>query len=102
MLVSSGVKSNHAYSDACGGQNRNHKMVMMWMHIVNSLDIETVDHYFMASGHSYLPNDQDFGVIERAKPKTQEVFVPAHWHTIIETAKRCSPKFKVVKMASSD
>ena len=28
---------------------------------------EVIDHRFMMSGHSYLPNDRDFGGIEKAK-----------------------------------
>jgi len=28
-----GVRVINAYSDACGGQNRNYKIVLMWMHL---------------------------------------------------------------------
>ena len=51
------------YSDACGGQNRNINVVCMWMHIAASSNFSynVVDHKFMVSGHSYLPNDRDFG-----------------------------------------
>ena len=57
------------YSDSCGGQNRNINLVCLWMHIVSSPEysISQIDHKFMVSGHSYLPNDRDFASIETAK-----------------------------------
>ena len=64
-----GVQYITAYSDACGGQNRNRKMVLMWMHICNISEVQEINHKFMTSGHSYLPNDSDFGLIERETRK---------------------------------
>ena len=57
------------YNDSCGGQNRNINLVCLWMHIVASSDysITQINQKFMVSGHSYLPNDCDFGSIETAK-----------------------------------
>ena len=67
------------FSDSCGGQNRNIKVAMMWMYITQTASIQKIDHKFMTSGHSYLPNDADFGIIERSKPKSTELFVPQQW-----------------------
>ena len=52
------VKHLIAFSDACGGQNRNIYMVCMWLHIVASDDYPytLIDHKFMVSEHSYLPS----------------------------------------------
>jgi hypothetical protein len=86
-----GVRHVTAYSDACGGQNRNHKIALFWMHICNSSDIEVINHKFMVSGHSYLPNDSDFGVVERATNKSSELFVPEKWYSLIEKCKRKKP-----------
>ena len=46
------------FSDACGGQNRNIKIACLWLYVVASPDFSytTVDHKFMISGHSYLPD----------------------------------------------
>ena len=51
------------YSDSCGGQNRNIYMVCSLLYIVSSADFPftQIDHKFMVPGHSYLPNDRDFG-----------------------------------------
>ena len=52
-----------AYSDSCGGQNRNIKMALFWSHIVSTLPITEINYKFMVTGHSFLPNDQDNEVI---------------------------------------
>ena len=67
------------YSDACSGQNRNIHIVSMCMHIVAEYSFKTIDHKFMVSGHSYLPNDRDFGSIEIAWKKTAHIYVPEDW-----------------------
>ena len=92
-----GVRVINAYSDACGGQNRNYKIVLMWMHLCKSTEITEINHRFMVSGHSYLPNDADFGIIERASRKTTNMYVPEHWSRLIETCNRKKP-FRVVRM----
>ena len=57
------------YSNSCGGQNRNMNMVCFWMYIVASSEFHftVIHHKIMLSGHSYLPNDRDFGGIEAAR-----------------------------------
>ena len=69
------------FIDACGGQNRNINIVCFWMYIVGNRNFKykLVDHKFMISGHSYRPNDRDFGSIEKANRKTQHVFVHDDW-----------------------
>lgn len=66
------------YSDACVGQNRNIFLVCLWMHIVASdeYSFTEIDHKFMISGHSFLPNDRDFGQIEQSRKKIMQIYVP--------------------------
>ena len=92
-----------AFSDACGGQNRNINMVCFWMYVVssNNFSYTTVDHKFMLSGHSYLPNDRDFGSIEKASRRTQHVFVPEDWCVLVERARQRNP-FTVKRMETCD
>ena len=87
------------FSDACGGQNRNINIACLWMYVVSSDEFKytVVDHKFMISGHSYLPNDRDFGSIENANRRTQHVFVPEEWCTLVERARSKNP-FQVVRM----
>ena len=91
-----------AFSDVCGGQNRNINIVCFWLYIVASpnLTYERIDHKFMISGHSYLPNDRDFGSIETARRKTQHIFVPEDWCDLVQNARRKNPF--VVRRMSQD
>uniref|UniRef100_A0A1B0FA09 Uncharacterized protein n=1 Tax=Glossina morsitans morsitans TaxID=37546 RepID=A0A1B0FA09_GLOMM len=56
----------------------------------------------LLSGHSFLPNDSDFGVIEMALRKYNLMYVPQDYHD--ETIKTCrkSNKFIVTKMKGED
>jgi len=76
QMSAQGITHLTAYSDSCGGKNRNIKMMAMWLYITQSTAIEVVDHKFMLSDHSFLPNDIYFGLIERAKLKMTEIYVP--------------------------
>ena len=104
-LALSNTAATHliVYSDACGGQNHNINVACMWMHIAASSNFSynVIDHKFMVSGHSYLPNDRDFGSIEKASHRTQHVYVPDEWCTLVEQARRKNA-FQVTKMAMGD
>jgi len=72
----------------CTGQNRNLQMALMWLRVVQSLEnnIEIIDHKFLISGHSYLPNDADFGIIEMALRKKN--FLYTHYYDIIKQCRQ--------------
>lgn len=97
--------ANHliTYSDSCGGQNRNVYLLSLWLHIVASDEyaITVVDQKFMTVGHSYLPNDRDFGSIETERRKHNTVFVPEEWYELIVNARRKNP-FIVTNMTQAD
>lgn len=91
-----------AYSDACTGQNRNIKIVLFFMQLVSSEanEIDVIDHKFMVSGHSFLPNDSDYGSVETyARNKT--IYVPEDWCNIITQCRRHKP-FHLTKMFRKD
>ena len=89
------------YSDSCGGQNRH--IVCLWMHIVSSnlYSYTTIDHKFMLSGHSYLPNDRDFGSIVSQRRRTTAIYVPEDWCKLVGNARRRNP-FQVRRMTRTD
>lgn len=98
------------YSDSCTGQNRNIKMSLLLLQLVNDsvMAAETIDHKFLVSGHSYLPNDSDFAIIETKAKKRQYIFGPEDWYDIVKTAKKTNVKksksnpFIVTKVTHSD
>ena len=91
------------YSDSCGGQNRNINAICLWLNVVNNdnYSYTTIDHKFMVSGHSYLPNDWDFGGIELARRRASSLFVPDDWCVLVENARRKNG-FQVRKMHQTD
>lgn len=88
------------YSDSCPGQNRNLKIVLRQMHFLANQDdtsIEVIDHKFMVSGHSYLPNDADFGSIENAAKAKDIIYTPSDWYDVMKGAQPKKP-FTVTEM----
>ncbi|KAL1493636.1 hypothetical protein ABEB36_009335 [Hypothenemus hampei] len=59
------------YSVSCGRQNRSINMALLLLRLCSdkNMAVEEIELRFMTSGHSYLPNDSDFGIIEKAKKK---------------------------------
>ena len=53
----------HSFSDGCGGQNKNRNIVSLMLHVVNTTPINEWTRTYLESGHSFLPNDTDFGNI---------------------------------------
>lgn len=91
------------YSDQCGGQNRNIKMaaICTYMTYSDNFSPKVISHKFLVSGHSYLPCDQDFGMIEKQKRYFKDIFLPDDWIKVILSAKKTN-KFEVVKMRNED
>jgi len=90
-LAVAGIIELNVYSDSCGGQNRNKKIALLWLHICHKFEFEKITHTFLVSGHSYLPNDADFGVVERSKPKSSEIFCLDQWCKHIEACCKKNP-----------
>lgn len=88
------------YSDTCTGQNRNINVALALMKITEETQVEVIEQKFMVSGHSYLPNDADFGTIELATRK-KAIYVPDDWYSGIQTARKKN-KFMLVKMQQND
>ena len=57
-----------------------------------------VDYVIMLSGHSYLPNDRDFGAIEKASRRAEHIFVPEDWCLLVKMARRKNA-FVAVRMS---
>ena len=71
------------YSDGCSGQNRNRFLMAFFMRLCVVNKLSSIDHKFPETGHSRLPNDQDFAHIEKRKRKEQAL-IPQDWIRIVE------------------
>lgn len=62
------------------------------MALTDNQRFRKIKHYFLARGHSFLPNEQDFGVTKRKIKKHDRIFTPDQYYSIMSSA---SPNFKV-------
>lgn len=91
------------YSDACGGQNRNIKMVLMLTDFLQKSEtLKVIEHKFFVSGHSFNSCDRDFAIIEKAKKYHNNIFIPDDWLDMIKNSKKKSPRFGVYRMKKED
>ena len=82
------VKNIKTFSDGCGGQNRNKKIVAFMLAACEHYCVESWEHFYMETGHSFLPNDTDFGSIDRAKKNSLGIFTFDEWEETIRTCRR--------------
>ena len=54
------------WCDNCGRQNKNQFVAMAMIYMVNTIeDLQVVDIRFPYKGHTFLPDDSNFGIIEK-------------------------------------
>ena len=77
-----------AWSDSCGGQNKNFAMICFWQYLVLSGRFSRIDHKFPEPGHSFLDSDRDFGKIETVVKRTQNVYSIDEYQAIMISSGR--------------
>ena len=60
-----------AWSDSCGGQNKNFSVMSFWQCLILSKRFKSVEHKFPEPGHLYLDCDRDFGKVECSTSSTK-------------------------------
>lgn len=89
------VTELHVFSDAAGGQNRNHTLIRFFLNLTMNGRFTVIHQYFPIRGHSFLPCDRDFGLIKRAIRRHDRIYTPMQYVSIIANAKRSTPRFTV-------
>lgn len=83
------VKNLVLWSDCCGGQNRNIKIVLMLKALLNSHpSLETITLKYLESGHTFLPNDTDFSKIEYQLKYHQCNYTPEEYISVMNCQKK--------------
>ncbi|CAG9825752.1 unnamed protein product [Phaedon cochleariae] len=97
-----GVEELILWSDSCGGQNRNIKIVIMLKTVLMQHPTLNVVYFkYLESGHSFLPNDTDFGQIERALKNQVRIYTLKDFMSVIGNCKK-HHKFVINLMESDD
>lgn len=91
--IPSHIKEISLYSDTCGGQNRNQYIAALFMYVVQNTHLESIEHKFMESGHSYLEADSMHSAIEVAKENVS-VYSVNDWVNIMIMARSNRGKHK--------
>ena len=61
------------WSDSCAGQNKNFATICFWQYVLLSGRFNTTEHKFPEPGHTYLDSDRDFGKVEAAVKKRENI-----------------------------
>ncbi|XP_062866075.1 uncharacterized protein LOC134328780 [Trichomycterus rosablanca] len=88
------------YSDRCCGQNNNWRMLNLMSMLISRHYFTQIEQKFMVSGHSFLPCDRAFSVIERRR-KVSTIYTPSDVTEIIKQSRPQNP-FKVIEMKCDD
>jgi hypothetical protein len=99
------VKNNKrkliVWSDCCSGQNKNYKMICVWLYMIQQNMFDEIQHKFFVPGHSMMDSDRDFGLIEQKKRTEQYVYTHDHWIDLIKKTRVKNP-FTVLEMKKRD
>ncbi|XP_046684222.1 uncharacterized protein LOC124370001 [Homalodisca vitripennis] len=96
------VTELHVFSDACGGQNRNHTLCRVLTALTMNNRFKIIHQYFPIRGHSFMPCDRTFAVIKRAVRRHDRIYSPDQYKDIIESAKKEVPTYKVIEVKNED
>lgn len=80
------IKKLHSFSDCCGGQNRNNIFVQFMLWFCNNFPVTEWQHSYLEPGHTFLPNDRDFAMIEKKKRQYGEIYSFDEWVKLIENS----------------
>ncbi|CAG9822849.1 unnamed protein product [Phaedon cochleariae] len=90
------------WADSCGGQNRSIKMVLMLQHILqNHSTLETITLRFLQPGHTFLPNDSEFGDVECALKTHNRLYTDKDYIHVMTNCRRKNP-FVVTRLSKTD
>lgn len=90
------VKTIYLFSDNAFAQNKNQTLVkyLYTFTKLNNRGIETIIHQYPEPGHSFLPCDRSFALIEKAKRRKERVHIPDEWKSLV---RKTSNKFRVIE-----
>ena len=77
------VHTLHVFTDGCRGQNHNNTMVQYLHSLVLNKRLDSVTHRLPMRGHSYLPCDREFGVIERMQKRRDHIETFTEWDDML-------------------
>jgi len=95
-ILDKNIKTLYLFADNCSSQNKNNALLQYIYSIVqtNTFGFKTVVQRYPEPGHSFLPCDRCFGLIEQKKRKIERVFIPETYKNMVQET--CADKFHVI------
>lgn len=90
------VTTIYLYSDNCSSQNKNQVLAQYLYTLANTNRFAKIVHRFPEPGHSFLPCDRSFGLIEKEKRKRERIVLPEEWVALVKNTCR---KFVMVPVS---
>ena len=59
-------------------------------------NVKSIIHCLSIPGHSFLPNDHDFGDTEKPKSKKDTIYTVSQYEQLIKSSKKKSPNVKLM------
>lgn len=84
------------WADNCASQNKNKMILFVMLYLVAKQVFDEIIIKYFVSGHSFMPCDRDFGLIEKRK-RLSKAMVPDDLYKIIAESRPSKP-FKVLHM----
>lgn len=91
----------YALSDNCCGQNKNWTIVGFWLQLLASGRFKKIVHIFPQVGHTMLPSDRDFALVEKFAKTKSAIYSPTEWEEVLKKAKKKDP-FVVTVLTKED
>lgn len=88
------------WSDRCRGQVNNFQLLTLFKYLIQRQYFTKIEQKFLHSGHSFMPCDRQFALIEKNKKKTPAM-VPNDWMRIVSETKITEP-FRVHEITQAD
>lgn len=101
--LDSKIRNVILFLDNCAAQNKNKFLWVVLQSLVRSGRFDRITLNYPVPGHSRLPCDRDFGLIERRRRKVDRVLLPSHWVNLVRTAAMKHPfEVRYVQHALTD
>jgi hypothetical protein len=78
-----GVKCIRLFCDSCSSQNKNYTMLLLFCSLAVKYGMQ-IQWVFPVRGHSYMPADRCFGLVEKKMKTLENVLNPENYDEVIE------------------
>lgn len=89
--LDAGVRRLKIFADNCFAQNKNRVLFVVLQSVVVRGRLESIEINYPVPGHSRLPCDRAFALIEKKRRRLDRVSVPSQWTKLVRDAKSENP-----------